>query len=58
MSAFGGKADMTFCAANVCFYPKRTELDPARLIALLTMATQLVFSVFERYRAQSHFRPR
>src|SRR4030095_4670753 len=24
MSAFGGKADMTFCNANVCFCPKRT----------------------------------
>lgn len=22
MSAFGGKADMPFCAANVCFWPK------------------------------------
>jgi len=22
MSAFGGKADMTFCGANVCFWPK------------------------------------
>ena len=22
MSAFGGKADMTFCTANVCFRPK------------------------------------
>ena len=22
MSAFGGKADMTFCTANVCFLPK------------------------------------
>jgi len=22
MSAFGGKADMTYCGANVCFWPK------------------------------------
>ena len=22
MSAFGGKADMTFCTENVCFWPK------------------------------------
>ena len=22
MSAFGGRADMTFCAAHVCFCPK------------------------------------
>jgi hypothetical protein len=22
MSAFGGKADMAFCGANVCFWPK------------------------------------
>jgi hypothetical protein len=28
MSAFGGKADMTFCGANVCaFDPKRTLWD-------------------------------
>ena len=26
MSAFGGKADMTFCAAHVSFDPKRTLL--------------------------------
>ena len=25
MSAFGGKADMTFCSANVCYDPKRTS---------------------------------
>jgi len=25
MSAFGGKADMTFGGANVCFNPKRTR---------------------------------
>ena len=24
MSAFGGKADMPFCTAHVCFDPKRT----------------------------------
>ena len=27
MSAFGGKADIGFCAANVCFDPKRTSAD-------------------------------
>jgi hypothetical protein len=27
MSAFGGKADMLFCTANVCFDPKRTSLN-------------------------------
>ena len=25
MSTFGGKADMPFCTANVCFDPKRTS---------------------------------
>jgi hypothetical protein len=29
MSAFGGKADMTFCGANVCFDPKRTPASSA-----------------------------
>ena len=27
MSAFGGKADIAFCGANVCFDPKRTKLQ-------------------------------
>ena len=28
LSAFGGKADMPFCAAHVCFDPKRTSRNP------------------------------
>jgi hypothetical protein len=28
MSAFGGKADMGWCTANVCFDPKRTLRGP------------------------------
>jgi hypothetical protein len=28
MSAFGGKADMTFCGVNVRFYPKKADITP------------------------------
>ena len=34
MSAFGGKADMTVCIANVCFGPKRTLWALRSLVAL------------------------
>jgi len=34
MSAFGGKADMAFCAAYVCFWPKRTCPSQLRMATL------------------------
>ena len=48
MSAFGGKADMTFCAAHVCFGPK------ADISALPSLNSQLFpSSSLNRYDASS-----
>jgi uncharacterized protein (DUF1330 family) len=46
MSAFGGKADMTFCGANVCFWPKadiRTFRDFGLIQSIFLIRTGVYF---------------